>query len=142
MFHKFSSWDNLVHSLSLLKLAASRKTFHVDEISVKNLKAAEQLILKKVQEAYFRKEIKSLKSGKAVADDSSLSPLQPYLDEEEVLRIGERFKRANLSRNMRNPIIVPSGHILPFCLLDTITIASIIKGVTSQRERCVQRDFG
>lgn len=78
-FRRFSSWDNLVHGLSLLKLAASRKTFHVDEISVKNLKAAEQLILKKVQEAYFRKEIKSLKSGKAVADDSSLSPLQPIL---------------------------------------------------------------
>lgn len=96
-FCKFSSWNNLVHGLSLLKLAASRKTFHVDEISVKNLKAAEQLILKKVQEAYFRKEIKSLKSGKAVADDSSLSPLQPYLEEEELLRIGERLKRANLS---------------------------------------------
>ena len=107
-FRKFSSWDNLVHGLSLLKLAASRKTFHVDEISVKNLKAAEQLILKKVQEAYF----KSLKSGKAVADDSSLYPLQPYLDEEEVLRIGGQLKRANLSRNMRNPIIVPKrSHI-------------------------------
>lgn len=43
-FRKFSSWVTLVHDLSLLREVASRKTYHVGEITVKNLKATEQLI--------------------------------------------------------------------------------------------------
>ncbi|XP_061169486.1 uncharacterized protein LOC133178815 [Saccostrea echinata] len=79
---------------------------------VEEFSATELLILKIVQKAVFGKEIQSLTSGKAVPNDSPLSSLYPYIDEEGVLRVGGRLKNANLGRNMEHPVIVSkSSHV-------------------------------
>lgn len=89
-----------------------KKTFHISTTTVKEFRATEQLILKIAQKSFFEKEIRSLTSGNAIPNDSTLSSLNPYIDEEGVLRVGGRLKRAKFGRNMQNPIIVPkSSHI-------------------------------
>ncbi|XP_061191692.1 uncharacterized protein LOC133199903 [Saccostrea echinata] len=85
-FCKFSSWERLVLGMSRLRKAALEKTFHVSHTTAKEFSATELLILKIVQKAVFGKEIQSLTSGKAVPNDSPLSSLYPYIDEEGVLR--------------------------------------------------------
>ena len=111
-FQRFSSWDRLVRGLGLLVEAISRKTFHVGKTTVDTLKTTEQLILKKVQKTYFEREIKNLTSSKAVPNDSSLSSLCPYLDEEGILRVGGRLQKADISTSKKNPVLVPKqSHI-------------------------------
>lgn len=94
-FCKFSSWEWLVHGVIRLREAAVKKTFYIIPTTVKEFRATEQLIVKIAQKGFFEEEIRSLTSGNAISEDSTLSSRCPYIDVEEVLRIGGRLKRAS-----------------------------------------------
>ena len=83
---------------------------------------------KSLQEEFFQEEIKILKSFGVQNDDasrefakkrnlsmkktSSLYRLDPFLDEDGVLRIGGRIRNALVSYEIKHPVILPSkGHI-------------------------------
>lgn len=71
-FCKFSSWDRLVHGVTLVNKAAVKKTFHIGPTNVKEFRSTEQLILRIAQKGFFEKEITSLTTGNAVSNDSTL----------------------------------------------------------------------
>lgn len=92
------------------------------------MRKAEQAILKSLQEEFFPEEIKILKSFGGQNNDarrefakkrnlsmkktSSLYRLDPFLDEDGVLRVGGRIRNALVSYEIKHPVILPSkGHI-------------------------------
>ena len=96
--------------------------------TVDEMRKAEQAILKSFQEEVFPEEIKILKSFGVQNDDasrefakrrnlsmkktSSLYRLDPFLDEDGVLRVGGRIRNALVSYEIKHPVILPSkGHI-------------------------------
>ena len=96
--------------------------------SVDEMRRAEQAILKSLQEESFPEEIKILKSLGAQSDGasreytkkrnlsmkktSSLYRLDPFLDEDGVLRVGGRIRNALVSYEIKHPVILPSkGHV-------------------------------
>ena len=96
--------------------------------SVDEMRKAEQAILKSVQEEAFSEEIKTLKSLGVSNDDtsresmrrrnssmkktSSLYRLDPFIDEDGVLRVGGRIRNASISYDVKHPVILPSkGHV-------------------------------
>ena len=103
-------------------------TFASLGVNVTDLEEAEVEIIKLVQRDQFPSEIRSLqdiqrkaKYGSREVDKekkaqlkktSSLCTLDPVLDSEGIMRVGGRIRRANLSVNLKNPIIIPkSSHV-------------------------------
>ncbi|GBN46304.1 hypothetical protein AVEN_246835-1 [Araneus ventricosus] len=73
---------------------------------------AQNVILKYVQEEAFHEEIQSLKINKPIKTHSKLLALCPYLDENEILRVGGRLRHAKLHENTKYPVILPKEHVV------------------------------
>ena len=74
------------------------------------LQAAEIATVGFVQRKHFNEELKALQSKGAVMKKSSIYLLEPLLDEEGILRVGDRLRNAPLSEKVRHPVIVPKNH--------------------------------
>ena len=91
--------------------------------NTQELQAAETKIIKFVQGEEFPEEISLLRSANArpgprdchssrVVKNSPLYKLDPFLDEDGILRVGGRLKRADLTPEAKHPAIVPKkGHV-------------------------------
>jgi len=98
------------------------------------LKKAEREIIKHVQERAFNKEIKELKSlgsskklqkgdevrrrNQVVKQASTLYRLDPFVDKHGVLRVAGRIQLASLPEDIKNPVILPKGHIAELVIKD------------------------
>ena len=99
------------------------------EVKVTDLESAERAIIRAVQTSAFKEELDVLKQIKRKNPDpnsrvcaqqrktniktySSLYKLDPFVDEDGILRVGGRLKRASLSDDMKFPIILPrNSHV-------------------------------
>lgn len=68
------------------------------------------------QHEVFADEIRLL-SNKKQLKKSSIISLSPFLDEDNLLRVGGRLKNAPVSFNSKHPIILPKNHILSKSIL-------------------------
>jgi len=64
-----------------------------------------------VQRENFVQEIADLKKGKSPSKGSPLCSLDPFVDDEGLLRIKGRLENADLSFESKHPVIIPSGHV-------------------------------
>ena len=97
-------------------------------VNVEELQNAESEIIKIVQKAAFPEEISSMKKlnvreqtsgektityeSRAMKKASSLYQLDPFLDANEILRVGGRIRCSSLSYSTKHPIILPrKGHV-------------------------------
>ena len=115
---KFSNWRPLVRTVSLLRHnAASMKKsatppcvgWHVcnQHKNPEEMHAAEIVLIRKAQEEFFSREIQCLKKNKPIPHDSSILKLTPKLDENKLLRLSGRLRRADIPNEMKHPIIIP-----------------------------------
>ncbi|XP_053363240.1 uncharacterized protein LOC128533064 [Clarias gariepinus] len=122
-FEKFSDWSRLVRALAALKrkikeykgLTQSTK----DSTSLEERKEAELLIIKLVQAKAFSNEIQTLKTKKAVAKTKNckLYKLNPFLDDEGILRVGGRLSHAALHPHVKHPAIIPKDSHVSILLI-------------------------
>ncbi len=73
---------------------------------------AEQFIIHAVQEEAFSDEIKALKQKKDVQRNKSikLHKLNPFMDSQDILRVGGRLTQATLHPHVKHPAILPKVH--------------------------------
>ncbi|KAK3726566.1 hypothetical protein QZH41_001952, partial [Actinostola sp. cb2023] len=129
----FSDWYRAKKAIALcikfmtiLQNRSSTCTTRSLPLLVKDLIQAEQVIIKAVQEDAFAKEkdiVRSLdaqsnkegsvrRQGLPVAKSSSLYRLDPFIDENGILRVGGRIRCSDFSYDVKHPIILPrKGHI-------------------------------
>ena len=81
-----------------------------DPLDPSELQVAETAIVRFVQLKYFKEEVKALKSRKPIVKKSPIYILEPFLDEEEIFRVGGRLKNAPLSEKAQHPAILPKNH--------------------------------
>ena len=99
------------------------------EVKVTELESAERAIIRAVQTSAFKEELHVLKQIKRKNPDpnsrawaqqrksniktyGSLYKLDPFVDDDEILRVGGRLRRASLSDDMKFPIILPrNSHV-------------------------------
>lgn len=110
------------------KSGKEKQTQIYESPSVDEMRKAEQAVLKSVQEEAFSEEIKILKSlgmskdntrrkftrryNSSMKKTSSLYRLDPFIDEDGVLRVGGRIRNASISYDVKHPVILPSkGHV-------------------------------
>ena len=86
-----------------------------DLVDVEELNAAEQEIIRHVQKESFKKEISKLKKPNTKEDAKGASPLSrldPFLDQNNLVRIGGRIKQGSISQDTKHPVVLPGqGHI-------------------------------
>jgi len=63
-----------------------------------------------IQNQSFIPEIDLLKAGKCPKTDSRIRELKPFLDEDELLRVGGRLQHSDLSYSEKHPRILPNNH--------------------------------
>lgn len=82
------------------------------------LKESTLCLVKKVQAQEFKSEICNLSKGKTLPSNSKLLPLNPFIDECGILRVGGRLNFSNLSENQKHQIILPKKNIFTRLLIE------------------------
>lgn len=86
-------------------------------LTVTELKQSLLKIIHLVQQEVFTKEISSLKQNKILQGDSRLRNLNPFIDENGMLRVGGRLKNSMLSSEHKHPYILPADHQVTYLLV-------------------------
>ncbi|GFU93784.1 integrase catalytic domain-containing protein [Trichonephila clavipes] len=79
-------------------------------LTVVEIKRSTEFLAKIAQLSEFKGEIDALKKGKGVSKTSKLRALDPFLDENSLLRVGGRLSNADLPFEAKHQIIIPSKH--------------------------------
>lgn len=80
------------------------------QITTNELIQAEIGIVKNIQNDYFFDEIQALKANKRIKNTSKLLQLSPFLDENEIIRVGGRLTNANISFDAKHQILLPHNN--------------------------------
>lgn len=117
ILHRFSSLHTLLHVTAYcLRWVNYRRNnpFKTTILTVKEVEHARLTWLKVVQAEYFTKEIECLqiKKTRPLPRSSLIISLNPKLDEQKLLRVDGRLEESGLSRDQKEPIILPKdGHL-------------------------------
>ena len=108
-----SSWHRLKRKIAWLLKIKNRllKRKESNEIMKSDLENAELVLLTYLQKQSFPNELKALSQSSPVPKQSSLSKLNPFLDENGLMRVGGRLR--NLENNNfaeNHPVIIPKQH--------------------------------
>ena len=76
-------------------------------VTVEDLVKAENLIIRLLQDKHFSKEKERLRSNARVMKSSTIVKLDPFLDNNQLLRVGGRLRRGCLEN--KHPIILPKN---------------------------------
>lgn len=119
---RFSSLSRLVRAVSVLRTAAINKSSvkpqpKPDNQDVDFCKQSEKFIIREAQSDIYGKEVQCLREGKPLNRDSSLLTLAPVLNEEGLLCVGGRLRKANISVRQKNPILIPGKNYLATLLI-------------------------
>jgi hypothetical protein len=81
-------------------------------LSTEELMASERYWVKYSQECSFPSELTRLKNNQRVSLDSCLKSLNPFIDEQGLIRVGGRQSNTDLSFSQRYPVVLHSKHSL------------------------------
>ena len=136
-FKTFSSFHRLKKRIALIQRMIERKRTNKeynwrpqqDAFTVEELRVAEELIIKSVQETHYAEEINTLKNLKgndnmfnqqhlarernlSIKQQSSLYRLDPFLDHRQVIRVGGRLNQSDTDYSVKHPVVLPkNSHI-------------------------------
>jgi hypothetical protein len=106
-YEKFDNWSRLrrvVANFQQMEKGRWRK----HPLTADHLNKAETLILKQIQDSSFSDEIRLLKDQRAISKKSILANLNPFLDQDGILRVGGRARQSVvLSEMEKHPAILP-----------------------------------
>ncbi|XP_030834543.1 uncharacterized protein LOC115921321 [Strongylocentrotus purpuratus] len=107
--NRFAMLDSAIRAVAVLVRCCYRRKGHdIDDVEIKRV--AERNLLHAVQKEAFCDERQQIKSDKhAVSKSSRLSQLYPFLDKQDLLRVGGRMKRSEMVYGVKHPIILPKG---------------------------------
>ena len=108
----YSSWYSMKRGLAWLIRFGKfvRGQGHKGRLSVEEVRHATAVLIRKSQSMSFAPEIERLQQGKPVKLSSSLSTLNPFLDDEGLVRVGGRLKESNMKE--KHPHIISGSHVV------------------------------
>lgn len=85
--------------------------------SAEHLARAKTVIIRSVQHQALSEELKCFDQGKRITKLSPLLKLDPRVDTNGLLKIGDRLNRAQWSQGESKPIIIPGNHCVAMLLM-------------------------
>ena len=110
---RFTSWNKLRRVAGwILRFISNyvKRQGSTGEFSSAEIRTAEHFIIKDVQHTAFQEEIELLRAGKYVSPGHCLGLLSPFLDDEELLRVGGRLRKTTLPTDAKHQLILPKSH--------------------------------
>lgn len=111
---RFSDWNRAVKAIARLKRFAKESKGSeqrtCEPTNLEERKEAELTIIRMAQEVDFSEEIQNLKQRKEVSTKNKrqrLYKLNPFLDDQGILRVGGRLKHSVLHPDVKHPAILP-----------------------------------
>ena len=113
------------HELRERKPVTTKNEVQLRDPTLKELQQAMTVIIKAAQEEVFGEELKSrshahfsekessrerISERKSVMKKSALYRLDPFVDDNGILRVGGRLQRARLEYKEKRPVLLPKGH--------------------------------
>lgn len=87
-------------------------------LTAKELKSSQLSFIKIIQSEYFEHEILKLKQGQKISRKSNILTLNPFIDNDGILRVGGRLHYSNLKYNSKHPILIPHDSHLTNLLIN------------------------
>lgn len=84
----------------------------ISPLSVEEIDRAEIAIIRWIQHEHFAPEFKSILSTKAVPPSSKLKKFNPFIDENDMLRVDGRLRNAFMTYNEKYLLIVPANYLI------------------------------
>ncbi|XP_074109295.1 uncharacterized protein LOC141534050 [Cotesia typhae] len=109
LFQRFSSYSTLINSYSFVLRMLKSSQFKHKPLSVEERSKTEIRILALIQLEQFHNEIEQIKDT-GETKNLRLRCLNPFLDQNGLLRVGGRLKHAPISFTTKHPILLPSHH--------------------------------
>lgn len=110
ILNRFSSYSKLLRVVAYcFRVLLNNK--YTGTLSVKEINNAEMRIIKLIQATRFRDEIKKLKNENSTIK-SRFANLNPFLDENDIIRVGGRLQMSSLTFGQKHPILLPNRHFL------------------------------
>ncbi len=125
-FDRYSDFDKLVRVVAVcvkfsekVKSKIKSKTFSVDlssgsredlVITAMDIKTSIHRLIKNIQGRLYREDIVHLKGNNTVKNNSKLKSLSPFIDNEGLLRVGGRLKKADIPYESQHQLLLPSNH--------------------------------
>ncbi|GFW08707.1 integrase catalytic domain-containing protein [Trichonephila clavipes] len=78
---------------------------------------AENWLIHSLHEREFYEELRKLLAGEPIPMKSKLTPLNVFLDESNIIRVGGRLANSNLNEKAKFPMILPSRNVLTDVIL-------------------------
>lgn len=120
---RFSSLSKLVNVLSYIRRFINNSRYPNQanrKVYLNNVERHHALmhLVKYVQTITFSEEISNLQMKKVLP--KPFRKLNPFLDDQGVLRVGGRISRSGLEYEHKHPAFLPSEHSLTFLIIDSI----------------------
>ena len=77
--------------------------------NLEELKIAEKEVIKSVQQRHFKEEIMALHNGNSLKSSSKIVKLDPFLDQDGILKVGGRIGKCDISDEFQHPILLPKS---------------------------------
>lgn len=131
---RFSSFSRLLRSVAYClrfirncKMPAAQRIFGF--LTREEIAMAKQTLIKCVQEHEFAVEIKALKKGKSIPTESKLLSLNPFVDDDGIVRVGGRIRSSELAYSAKHQILIPAKHPFTRLLIRYFHCISLHSGV-------------
>lgn len=117
---RFSDLLKLQRTTALvLRMCPSHQSFRGSPfITTVEFERAMNLHIKQAQQMYLGNELKLLQSQQPVSPGSQLSCLNPYLDENGLIRVSGRLRNSKLPFRQKHPLIIPRESAICKLLID------------------------
>lgn len=100
-----------------------------EHLSVEELKEALNILIRLAQSEMFSSEIRCLKTKKPIDKHSKLLSLNPFIDNQNILRVGGRISHSqNISYNQKHQVILPYKHKLTYLIVSSEHIKQLHAG--------------
>ncbi|XP_070530058.1 uncharacterized protein [Cardiocondyla obscurior] len=121
MLLQFSSLTRLLHITAWCRRWPTRLREHKNrdqDLELSELESAKNLWIKHSQDIFFSKEIKTIKNKQTLLRQSALYKLNPFLDKNEILRVGGRLQHSSINYNQKHPIILSKDSYFAKLIID------------------------
>ena len=77
--------------------------------NLEELKRAEKEVIKSVQQRHFKEKVMALHNGNSLKLSSKIIKLDPFLDQDGILKVGGRIGKCDISDEVQHPILLPKS---------------------------------
>ncbi|XP_029157646.1 uncharacterized protein LOC114930069 [Nylanderia fulva] len=125
---RHSSWPKLMRITAYVMRFISRTHGRItlpaervespSSLTGREIQRATNFWVKTIQAELFARELTALRRGDALSSKSVLLPLAPYLDEDQIIRVGGRLSRAPIPAHVKHPIVLAPHPLVQLLIQD------------------------